>query len=119
MTSAYTVKLILTRRVSTKAIGGPVFIYRMTQEVARQGMDWLMKLVGLLSIYLSIFNLLPIPVLDGGHIAFLAAEAVRKKPIPEKYQEALQYVGVVLFVMFFLFITYNDILRWLGERFLH
>ncbi len=116
VTSVRSVWLIVSRRVSTKALGGPVFIYRLTQEAAREGIDWLLKLVGLISIALSIFNLLPIPVLDGGHVAFLAVEAVRKKPIDAKYQEVLQYVGVILFVMFFLFVTYNDILRWLGER---
>jgi len=118
VTSVKSVWLILTRRVSTKAIGGPVFIYRLTQEAAREGIDWLLKLVGLISIYLSIFNLLPIPVLDGGHVAFLAVEGVRKRPIDEKYQEILQYVGVVLFVMFFLFVTYNDIMRRLGGPYL-
>lgn len=118
VTSVYTVKLILTRRVSTKAIGGPVAIYKMTQEVAREGIDWLMKFVGVISIYLSIFNLLPVPVLDGGHVAFLAVEAVRKKPVDMKYQEMLQYVGVALVLILFLFITYNDIMRWVGEQFL-
>ena len=95
-----------------------MFIYRLTQQAAREGIDWLLKLVGLISIYLSIFNLLPIPVLDGGHVAFLAIEGVRKKPIDEKYQEILQYVGVVLFVMFFLFVTYNDIMRRVGGLYL-
>ena len=118
MTSAYTLKLILTRRVSTKAIGGPVAIYRMTQEVAREGIDWLMKFVGLISIYLSIFNLLPVPVLDGGHVLFLAIEGVRRKPVDMKYQEMLQYVGLALVLILFLYITYNDIMRLVGERFL-
>lgn len=117
-TSVKSVWLILARRVSTKALGGPVFINQLIQEAAREGIDWLLKLVGLISIYLSIFNLLPIPVLDGGHVAFLAVEAVRKKPIDDKYQEALQYVGVVLFVIFFLFITYNDIMRRIGGLYL-
>jgi regulator of sigma E protease len=118
VTSAYTLKLILTRRISTKALGGPVAIYRMTQEVAREGIDWLMKFVGLISIYLSIFNLLPIPVLDGGHVLFLAIEGVRRKPVDMKYQEMLQYVGVALVLIFFLYITYNDIMRIVGEQFL-
>ena len=118
VTSVKTVWLILSRRVSTKALGGPVFINQLIQEAAREGIDWLLKLVGLISIYLSIFNLLPIPVLDGGHIAFLTVEAVRKKPVDAKYQEVLQYVGVVLFVIFFLFITYNDIMRRIGGPYL-
>ncbi len=118
ITSAYTVKLILTRRVSTKALGGPVAIYRMTQEVAREGIDWLMKFVGLISIYLSIFNLLPIPVLDGGHVVFLAIEGIRRRPVDMKYQEMLQYVGVALVLILFLYITYNDIMRIVGEQFL-
>jgi regulator of sigma E protease len=118
VTSAYTLKLIMARRVSTKAIGGPVAIYKMTQEVAREGIDWLVKLVGVISIYLCIFNLLPIPVLDGGHLAFLMVEAVRRKPVDVKYQEILQYVGVVLVLILFLLITYNDIMRRVGEQFL-
>jgi regulator of sigma E protease len=118
VTSVKSVWLIMTRRVSTKAIGGPLFINQLIQEAAREGIDWLVKLVGLISIYLSIFNLLPIPVLDGGHVAFLAVEGVRKKPIDDKYQEALQYAGVVLFIIFFLFITYNDIMRRIGGPYL-
>jgi len=118
VTSAYTLKLILTRRVSAKALGGPVAIYRMTQEVAREGINWLMKFVGLISIYLSIFNLLPIPVLDGGHVVFLAIEGIRRKPVDMKYQEMLQYLGVALVLILFLYITYNDIMRLVGEQFL-
>jgi len=117
-TSLQSVKLILTRRVSTKALGGPVLIYQMTREAAQEGMDWVVKLVGVISIYFCIFNLLPLPVLDGGHVALLIVEKIRNRPVDEKVQEVLQYVGIALFITLFLFITYNDILRWVGRRFL-
>ncbi len=116
-TSLQSVKLIVTRRVSTKALGGPVLIYKMTQDAAREGIGWLVKLVGVISIYFCIFNLLPLPVLDGGHVALLIVEKIRKRPVDEKVQEVLQYVGIALFITFFLFITYNDILRLISRRF--
>jgi regulator of sigma E protease len=116
-TSLQSVKLILTRRVSTKALGGPVLIYQMTQDAAREGIGWLVKLVGVISIYFCIFNLLPLPVLDGGHVALLIVEKIRKRPVDEKVQEVLQYVGIALFITLFLFITYNDVLRLIARRF--
>ena len=116
--SLHSLKLILTRRVSSKALGGPVLIYQMTQEAAREGIGWLTKLIGVISIYLCIFNLLPLPVLDGGHVAFLIVEKIRKKPVDERVQEVLQYVGIALVLALFLFITYNDILRSVGNRFM-
>jgi regulator of sigma E protease len=61
---------------------------------------------------------LPVPVLDGGHVLFLAIEGVRRKPVDMKYQEMLQYVGLALVLILFLYITYNDIMRLVGERFL-
>jgi regulator of sigma E protease len=118
VTSLNTVKLLITGRVSPKALAGPLGIYDMTQEAAREGLDWLAMLVGVISIYLGIFNLFPLPVLDGGLVAFLLVEAIRKKPVSIRYQEALQYVGIAVFVALFLFITYNDILRRIGERFI-
>jgi len=62
-------------------------------------------------VNLCVFNLLPLPILDGGQVVLLALEAIRRKPVPVKFVERFQQVGLVLIVALMLFVTYNDILR--------
>ena len=102
---------LVTGAVSLKMIGGPFTIVQVAGETARQGFLSLLTFTALLSINLSLVNVLPIPVLDGGHLLFLGMEAVRRKPLSLKQRMWVQQVGMALLLFLMLFITYNDIMR--------
>lgn len=104
------VKLI-TGTVPAKSIGGPIMIVQMTGEQARAGFFSYVSFIALISINLAILNLLPIPILDGGHILFLATELVMGRPLSVKWREIAQQVGLVLIFTLILFAFLNDITR--------
>ncbi len=108
---------IFQRVVPADTIGGPLMIVQMAGETAKMGLLNLVFLVAFLSINLGVFNLLPIPILDGGHIFFFLVEAVRGKPISLKKREIIQQIGLVILISIFLFASYNDIMRWAGKVF--
>ncbi len=109
-----TLAMLFTGTVRPKDLGGPVLIYQVTTTAASMGIMWLLKITAFISVNLCVFNLLPLPVLDGGHLLLLSWEGVRRKPLPEKAQERIQQVGLVVIISLLLFVTYNDILRWLS-----
>jgi regulator of sigma E protease len=88
---------------------------QMTGEAAQQGLLYLIFLTAVLSINLGLLNLLPIPILDGGHLAFFGIELLRGRPISVKKREMAQRVGLVLLVGLMIFAFYNDIFRLLGR----
>lgn len=106
-----TIKELFTGDVRTKDLGGPIMIYTATTQAARMGISWLLEMVAFISINLFIFNLLPLPVLDGGLMAMLTFEGIRGKPISVKVAERIQQVGVLLIIALIVMVTYNDILR--------
>lgn len=108
------VKLIQAK-ISPSTIGGPILIAQMAGEVAQRGILELLSFTALLSINLAILNLLPIPILDGGHLLFSFIEWVRGKPVSLRKREIAQQVGMVLLVALMVFAFYNDIFRWLGQ----
>ncbi|MBI4537744.1 MAG: RIP metalloprotease RseP [candidate division NC10 bacterium] len=108
------VKLIQAK-ISPKTIGGPILIAQMTGEVAQRGLLETLSFTALLSINLAILNLLPIPVLDGGHLLFALIEWLRGKPVSLRKREIAQQVGLVLLVGLMVFAFYNDIFRLLGR----
>jgi len=108
------VKLIQAK-ISPKTIGGPILIAQMAGEVAKRGLVDLLSFTALLSINLAILNLLPIPILDGGHLFFSLIEWLRGKPVSLRKREIAQQVGMVLLVGLMVFAFYNDIFRWLGQ----
>jgi len=110
-----TLAMLFTGTVRPKDLGGPVLIYQVTTTAASMGLMWLLKITAFISVNLCVFNLLPLPVLDGGHLLFLTWEGVRRKPLPVKAQERIQQAGFVLIVSLLLFVTYNDILRWFSS----
>lgn len=110
-----TLVMLFTGTVRPKDLGGPVLIYQVTTTAASMGLMWLLKITAFISVNLCVFNLLPLPILDGGHLLFLTWEGIRRKPLPVKAQERIQQVGLVLIVSLLLFVTYNDILRWLSS----
>ena len=105
---------IATGGVSLKAVGGPVAIGQLTGHFARQGMSSLLGWVALFSINLAILNLLPIPVLDGGHILFLGVEALRRRPLSATQKLRLSQVGLAFLVLLMAWAFTADILRLVG-----
>ncbi len=108
-----TLELLLTGGLKVNDIGGPVMIFQITTEAARIGYSWLLEITAFISINLAVFNLLPLPVLDGGHLVFLTIEGVRRKPVSPKVTEWVQQAGLVLIIALMLFVTFNDVKRWL------
>jgi regulator of sigma E protease len=108
-----TLTMLVTGKVSPKSLGGPVMIYQVTTKAAEAGYWWLVRMTAFISVNLFVFNLLPLPILDGGQIVLLAAEGVRRKPVNTKFIERFQQVGLVFIIGLMLFVTYNDILRWI------
>ncbi len=98
-------------KIPAKTIGGPILVAQLAGEHARMGIVNLLLFTALLSINLAILNLLPIPVLDGGHLLFFLLEALRGKPIPLRKRELAQQVGLVLLVALMIFAFYNDLFR--------
>ena len=95
----------------TENLAGPIGIIQMSGQVAERGFIPLLNFAALLSINLGIVNLLPVPVLDGGHFVNLFIEAVRGKPLGAKTVAYTQRVGIALLLMLMLFATKNDIVR--------
>lgn len=102
---------MLTGELSSKNIGGPIMIASISGEAAEQGTSNVVFLIAILSINLGILNLLPIPILDGGHLLFFAFEAIRRRPLGERQREFAQQVGLVLLVCIMVFAFWNDIER--------
>ena len=102
----------LTGAISFKeSVTGPIGIFYITGQAARLGFVYLLHLMGILSASLAIFNLLPIPVLDGGHLLFLAIEKIRGKALSPKIQENMVQAGLILLIGLMMFVFYNDFVR--------
>ncbi|MBP5855461.1 RIP metalloprotease RseP [Marivibrio halodurans] len=95
---------------SVDDMGGPVKIVQLSNDVAQLGLLSLISFMAVLSINLGLLNLFPIPMLDGGHLAFYAVEAVRGRPIGERTQEVAFRIGLALLLALMIFITINDVL---------
>lgn len=90
-------------------LGGPVKIADMAGRAAKLGFEWLVQLVALLSVGIGILNLLPIPPLDGGHLAFYGAEAILRRPVSERFMEAVYRAGMFMVLGFMVFVFWNDL----------
>ncbi len=102
---------MFTGEISSKNIGGPLTIANISGEAASQGTSSLVFLIAMLSINLGVLNLLPIPILDGGHLFFFAIEGILRKPLGERQREIAQQVGLVLLVGIMVFAFWNDLER--------
>jgi regulator of sigma E protease len=102
---------LVSGSLSLKMIGGPVFIAQVAGESARHGFVNLLFFIALLSVNLSLLNILPIPALDGGHLLFLLIEKLKGKPLSIKFRAVTQQIGFALLILLIIMVTYNDILR--------
>ncbi|MFC1698644.1 RIP metalloprotease RseP [Candidatus Omnitrophota bacterium] len=110
--------LVITRRLSFKeSFAGPIMIFQLTGSAARMGFVSLLYLMAVLSMSLAIFNFLPVPVLDGGHLLFISLEKLRKRPVQPKTQELATQAGILVLVSLMLLISYYDVMRsgWLDK----
>ncbi|MBP7215769.1 MAG: RIP metalloprotease RseP [Candidatus Omnitrophica bacterium] len=108
---------IASRKMSVRdSVTGPLGIFVMTSQAAQLGIIPLLHLIAILSLSLAIFNVLPIPILDGGHILFLAIEKIRGKTLSVKFERAINQVGFTLIITLALFATYSDVLRLFGDK---
>lgn len=104
-------KKIVTMDISFKMIGGPVMIAKASAVAAATGIAAFLYFLTFVSIQLGILNLLPIPVLDGGHLLFFTIEWLRKKPINKKIQIAAMKVGWTFLILLMVVVTFNDVNR--------
>ncbi|MCK0128701.1 RIP metalloprotease RseP [Erythrobacter sp. F6033] len=103
------IKQILTGERSIKELGGPIKIAKYSGEQMSLGLTTFVNFVALISLNLAFINILPIPALDGGHLAFYAAEAVRKKPVGPQATEWAYRTGIALVLVFMVVVTFNDV----------
>ena len=91
---------------------GPIGIFYLIQKAAEMGFSYLLYIMGIISASLAIFNLLPFPVLDGGHLFLAAMEKIRGRPLPQKIDEAINRVGLSLIICLAVFVFYSDFSRY-------
>jgi len=112
----YMVRDLFTGRVSVKQLQGPLGIMQESGRAAQRGFGDVISLMALVSLNLAILNLLPIPILDGGHILMLAIEGLMRRDLSLKLKERVVTVGMVFLLLVFLTVMYNDILRLFPSR---
>lgn len=105
------VKKLILGEISTKNLSGPITIAKVAGSSAESGLRSFIGFVALLSVFLAVFNLLPIPVLDGGHLFYYFIEVIRRKPVSDRVQMLGYQVGLFLVVGLSILALYNDIMR--------
>jgi len=115
--SAFSVRMLgrmLTGDLSVRNLSGPVTIADMAGQTARTGLDSYLGFLALISVSLGVLNLLPIPVLDGGHLVYYAVEAIRRRPLSEQVMALTQKAGLLLVVFMMALALFNDFTRLIG-----
>lgn len=107
----FTIKGFITGKVSNKALGGPILIAQASYESAKLGFGKLLYFLGIISINLAFLNILPVPVLDGGHLLFLLVEKIKGSPVSQRTLAIANYIGMGLVLTLVLFATRNDVMR--------
>jgi regulator of sigma E protease len=113
-TSVFTVVVVIKliqRIIPAETLGGPIMIFQMAGEQASLGAMNFFIFMAVISINLGVLNLLPIPILDGGHLMLLTIEAIRRKPLSERIMMIAQRVGLAIIITIMVFALYNDIIR--------
>ena len=113
-TFAFIGKMVTGRESVRENVGGPLMIAKQSKEAADRGLRVFWFFVANISIALAVFNVLPIPALDGGHLVFLAYEAVVRREPSLKVRLVVQQVGVALILALMVFVIFNDAVRWFG-----
>ena len=109
------IQKLFAGHVSASNIGGPITVVQIAGQATQTDMSSIVSILAFLSIQLGILNLLPIPILDGGHLFFNFFELVFRKPLSMRAREIAQQVGLVLLIMLMVLAFYNDIVRIFGS----
>ncbi|MHC4269890.1 MAG: RIP metalloprotease RseP [Planctomycetota bacterium] len=106
-----TIQGFISKKLSTKALGGPVLIAQASYASAQSGIGKLMYFMAIISINLAVINILPVPVLDGGHLMFLGIEKIKGSPMSERTLAIANYIGLAMVLSLMIYATKNDIMR--------
>jgi regulator of sigma E protease len=105
------IKGLVTGQVSARMVGGPIFIAQVAGQTARQGFSFLLYFMALLSVNLSLLNVLPIPVLDGGQMCVLFVEFIKGGSLTQRQRLIIQQVGLAIIILLIIFVVFNDVDR--------
>lgn len=108
---AVAVKRLIFRETSSRDLGGPILIAQMSGQMLRLGAEYFLRFLAFFSVSLAVLNMLPIPVLDGGHAMFLVIEGIRRKPLSVQLRMRLTQVGLLLVLAIMVLALSNDVLR--------
>jgi len=108
------VKSYISGQVESNSVGGPIYIAQQSATAAKLGIYSFLAFMAMLSVNLAVLNVLPIPVLDGGHLVFLTIEKIKGSPLTMKTRMYAQQAGMVFLLVFILFVSWNDVARLLG-----
>ena len=106
-----TISALVSGNASLKDIGGPIMIAQLSGEAARGGLLVFVSMIAFLSVNIGFINILPLPVMDGGHLVIILLEGIFRRPVPVKIKLGIQQVGFVLLMILTLVIVKNDIMR--------
>lgn len=109
------IQKLFAGHVSTSNIGGPITVVQIAGQAAQTDISSILSVLAFLSIQLGILNLLPIPILDGGHLFFYTFELVFRRPLSLRAREWAQQIGLILLILLMVLAFYNDIIRMLGS----
>lgn len=109
-------KMLVTFQVKLDDLGGPIRLTEMTGEAVSRGMNIYVYWAAFLSLYLGIFNLLPVPALDGSRLMFLGIEALRGRPVDPQREGMVHFIGFAMLMLLMVVVAYNDILRLLKSE---
>lgn len=104
-------KMLILGQFTLDDLGGPIRMAEMTMQLANAGILYYTWWAAMLSLYLAIFNLLPVPALDGSRLIFLGLEAVRGRPVDPNRESLVHFIGFAMLMLLMVAVTYNDILR--------
>jgi regulator of sigma E protease len=108
-------RLLFTGQVGVKTLGGPIMVYQMAGDVANWGFDYLLLFLAFFNINLCVFNLMPLPPFDGGHLAMLAYEGITRRPVNRRVREWVTQGGFVLVILLMAFVLVLDLTRCSGS----
>ena len=105
---------IVSGEVSAENAGGIITIGKVSSDWAQEGLSKLFFFLCILSMNLAFLNVLPIPLLDGGHMVFLLIEKIKGSPVSARIQVLSQMLGMFMLLFLMIYVTYNDVVRWFG-----